>query len=283
MTAARGGRLCDDSPVTERRAHYTQTDDDCFQPTAFAQSHWGEDHLNGPAVVGLAARSLEAKFGLPEFMPARLTVELFKAARGVATNVKLSLLRDGRRVRNSECELVQDGVTVARAILVQYRRADAPRGEEWVPARSFSLPDDVEDFWMHMESGGAGWSHTMADHQNATRKRVVNRSIDVVDGQANSPFVRAVMVAEATSLVTNLGTAGIGYINGDLTVALARLPQTDWVGVQADSHWTADGISVGTATLFDDVGPFGSGLVTAVSNPAAQIDFSNDPFPSRTP
>lgn len=34
------------------------------------------------------------------------------------------------------------------------------------------------------------------------------------------------MVAEATSLVTNLGTKGIGYINGDLTVALSRLPRS---------------------------------------------------------
>ena len=54
------------------------------------------------------------------------------------------------------------------------------------------------------------------------------------------------MVAEGTSLVTNLGTSGVGYINGDLTVALARLPVDEWMGVQADSHRDQDGISVGT-------------------------------------
>ncbi len=87
------------------------------------------------------------------------------------------------------------------------------------------------------------------------------------------------MIAEATSLVTNLGTHGIGYINGDLTAAFSRLPVDDWIGVQADSHWASDGIAVGTATLFDHHGAFGSGLVTAVANPAAQIDFSSDSFP----
>jgi hypothetical protein len=86
--------------------------------------------------------------------------------------------------------------------------------------------------------------------------------------------VRAVVAAEATSLVTNMGTRGIGYINGDLTVALSRLPAGEFIGVQADSHWCSDGVSVGGATLFDDVGPFGIGMVTAVANPAAQIDFS---------
>ncbi len=150
-------------------------------------------------------------------------------------------------------------------------------------AGNFAFPGNIADSWMHMESEGAGWSHVMADHQNTTRKRVVNRAIAVVDGTENTPFVRAVMVGEATSLVTNLGTGGIGYINGDLTVALARLPDDEWIGVQADSHWISDGVAVGAATLFDHAGPFGSGLVTAVSNPAAQIDFTNDPFPTRTP
>jgi acyl-CoA thioesterase len=86
--------------------------------------------------------------------------------------------------------------------------------------------------------------------------------------------VKAAMIAESTSLTTNLGTKGIGYINGDLTVALSRLPIDEWVAVQADSHWAADGIAVGSATLFDRSGPFGTGVITAVANPAAQIDFA---------
>ena len=89
------------------------------------------------------------------------------------------------------------------------------------------------------------------------------------------------MAAEATSLVTNLGTDGVGYINGDLTVGLARLPVGEWIGVQGDSHWASEGVAVGTATLFDQDGAFGSGMTTAVSNPSAQIDFANDPFPLR--
>ena len=89
------------------------------------------------------------------------------------------------------------------------------------------------------------------------------------------------MRIEATSLVTNLGTKGIGYINGDLTVALSRLPLDDWICIQGDSHWASDGIAVGTATLFDHEGAFGSGMTTAVANPAAQIDFTSTPFPAR--
>ena len=124
-------------------------------------------------------------------------------------------------------------------------------------------------------SDDVGWdSSGAAEHQNTSRKRVYHRTIDVVAGEHASPFVRTVVAAEATSLVTNLGTRGIGYINGDLTVALSRLPVGDYVGVQADSHWCADGI----VSRYRDAcstmpGPFGTAMVTAIANPAAQIDF----------
>ena len=173
--------------------------------------------------------------------------------------------------------------TVARAVLVQYRRGDPPRGREWTPSANFTFPAESDDLWMKIASGDSDWSPAIAEHQNTEHKRVVHRTVDVVQDQSNSAFARAVMAAEATSLVTNLGSAGVGYINGDLTVALARLPEDEWIGIEAGSHSAADGISIGTATLFDRAGPFGTGLVTAVSNPAAQIDFANDPFPSRTP
>ncbi len=274
--------LCDDAGMTPPPAHFTRTESDSFLPGPSAQSHWGEDHLNGPALVGLLATVLEERHGHADFMPTRLTVDLFKAARGMPTTVTSRLVRDGRRVRNSVGELVQDGVPVARATLVHYRRSEAPRGEEWQAPMDFTGPLEVdEERYSYMGSDGTGWSEVIVDHQNTARKRFLSRAVDVVVGQRNSPFANAAMAAEGTSLVTNLGTAGVGYINGDLSVALARLPIGPWVGVQADSHLAVQGVSVGTATLFDSAGAFGSGMVTAISNPAAQIDFANDPFPER--
>jgi acyl-CoA thioesterase len=260
-------------------AHFTVAEHGAFMPTRFANSHWGEDHLNGPAVVGLAARTLENHCGSTDFMPTRLTVDLFRAARRVLTTVDVRVVREGRRVHSAECDLMQDGRAVARATFVQYRRSSAPPGEQWAAAASFPTPPPPDDeVFPFVHSDEAGWTRSPAGHQNASRKCFYNDGINVVAGERNSPFVRAVMVAEATSLVTNLGTRGIGYINGDLTVAMARLPLDDWIGIQGDSHLATAGIAVGTATLFDSAGAFGSGMVTAVANPAAQIDFSNVAF-----
>ena len=265
-------------------AHFTRTPSGEFEPTEFAGSHWGDDHLNGPAVVGLAAQALESFCGSADFMPTRLTVDLFRAARAVMTSVSVRMVRDGRRVRSAECDVAQEGLLVARATLLQYRRSAAPPGRLWSVPAMISFPRSFDDgVQTAVDSDAGNWSRSPGDHQNDSRKRFFNNPIDVVSGEPNSQFLRAVMVAEATSLVTNLGTKGVGYINGDLTVGLARLPVGEWIGVQADSHWAADGVAVGTATLFDHSGAFGSGMTTAVANPAAQIDFANDPFPLKIP
>jgi acyl-CoA thioesterase len=231
-------------------------------------------------MVGLAAQALEKHCASPDFMPARLTVDLFRAARAVATTIEVRTVRDGRRVFSAECDVVQGDRAVARATLVFYRRSGPPPGRQWTAPVTLPTPPPPDDTMVpHVGSDDAGWTRSPAAHQNDSRKRFYNNGVNVVAGEPRSPFVRAVTVAESTSLVTNLGTRGIGYINGDLTVALSRLPLDDWIGIQADSHLADDGIAVGTATLFDSRGAFGSGMTTAVANPAAQIDFSSAAFP----
>ncbi|PRC44776.1 thioesterase [Mycobacterium sp. ITM-2017-0098] len=264
--------------AAESAAYFTE-DTGVFTPTRYAQSHWGEDHLNGPAIVGLVARGLEKECGSSEFRPTRLTVDLFRAARNAHTTLDISVVRDGRRVRSAECDVVQGDRVVARATLVQYRPSSPPPGRLWQPVEALiESPPPDGTILPFVGSDDVGWTRSPAEHQNASRKRFSNDGISVVRDEDNSPFVRAAMVAEATSLVTNLGTAGVGYINGDLTVALSRLPVDDWIGIQADSHHAAEGVAVGTATLYDSRGFFGTGLTTAVANPAAQIDFSTRNF-----
>ncbi len=274
-------KLCDDAGVIREAVHFFSQHDGRFHPTEASRAGWGDSMISGPAVVGLAAHCLERDFGADGFLPTRLTTDLFKAALRVPTEVRTRLVRDGRRIRGSECDVLQDGVIVARATMVQFRQSAPPPGEEWIGEESFVPPQGVQGTVYFIDSDGIGWGHSAAVHQNTSRKRVYHRTVDVIEGQTPSPFVRTVVAAEATSLVTNLGTEGIGYINGDLTVAISRLPIGEYVGVQADSHWANNGIAVGAATLFDDEGPFGTGMVTAIANPAAQIDFRVTDIPTR--
>ena len=143
---------------------------------------------------------------------------------------------------------------------------------------SFTAPPQPDCDDLMVGSDAAGWSVMGIEHQNVSRKRTFYRGPGVVAGASTSPFVRAVIVAEAAAnLVTNLGTEGIGYINGDLTVSMSRLPRSQYIGVQADSRFAEDGVAIGGATMFDADGPFGTAAVTALANPAARIDFGGAP------
>ncbi|MEU6558628.1 acyl-CoA thioesterase domain-containing protein [Nocardia nova] len=269
--------------MTDMPAMFTVDDAGRYLPTKWAFGRWGADMLSGPAVCAVAARSLERAHGLSDFIPARFTIDLFKAANGQPLEVRTEVVRAGRRIHVSQAHVLQGEVEVAQARLVQLRATEAPRGTEWHSDQTFDPPVDPGLNWWYRSDND--WSTHMGEHQNAGRKSLWAVPLGAIDGEEQSPFVRAVVGAESTSLVTNWGSAGVGYINGDLTVALDRLPVGDRIGLRAETHLTGNGISTGTATLFDSRGPIGTGMVTAVANTAAQIDFSGvgDPLEGRHP
>jgi hypothetical protein len=264
--------------TTTHGAYFIATESDTFEPTALAGGHWGESLISGPAVAGLAARALENDFGQPGFLPARLTIDLLKPARQVPTRTQTRIIRDGRRLRYAECDVIQGDWIVARATAVFYRQSEAPAGQEWEPQAQFVGPEGDRVDGLFVGSESTGWSVLGGEHQNTARKQAYYRGADVVDGEPASPFVRSVIVAEAaTNMVINLGTEGIGYINGDVTVSLSRLPRSEFIGVRGETRSASAGVAVGTATLFDAAGPIGTAMVTALANPAAQIDFTGTP------
>lgn len=93
-------------------------------------------------------------------------------------------------------------------------------------------------------------------------------------GEPITPFQRAAILGDATNHVCHWGSAGAGYINTDVTVALSRLPIGHELGLRADNTIAADGISIGSATLYDRTGPVGTCVVTTLSNARRQIDFT---------
>lgn len=236
--------------------------------------------VTGPAVCGIIARGLERDHGADGFRPARLTVDLFRPVRSRVLGVVTRRVRDGNRIRVADGDVVQGGEVVARASLVLLRTSEAPPGEVWTGGHRLEGPDDevraaaggLVAPWFGSGDDGPNWTPSMADHEGAGRKRMWTRMPQVVAGEDATPFARAAMTGETTSLMTNWGTDGVGFINADVTISLARLPIGEEVGVEADGHIAADGIAVGSATLYDAHGPVGSSIVTALANARRQVD-----------
>jgi len=255
-------------------------DGDGYLPLPASASRWSADMVTGPAVCGLIARAVERDHLVDGFVPSRLTVDLFRPVRSTHLTTQTALVRSGRRIRVADVEVVQEGVTVARASAVFLLATATPPGEVWSrPERLVGPGDEVRAAadglvapWFGSGDDGPGWTPSMADHQGAARKRMWTRMPHVLADEVPTPFTRAVMTGETTSMMTNWGSSGVGYINADVTVALARLPVGEDIGVEADHHISADGIAVGSATLYDRNGPIGSCTVTALANAQRQVD-----------
>lgn len=247
-----------------------------YRGTENSLSGWGPDQVAGPAVVGLFAQVLDDERAVEGFTPGRLTIELLRPFRTAPTTMHTEVIRTGRRIVVCRADAVQGDHLVATATWVQYRRTENAPGERWRPDLTVLTPPALatppavvpgsEDAttWYHSDS--AGWTTGVVDHANADRFTAWWNPPQVTVGRDPGPYARAMMVGEWTSLVTNVGTTWVGYINGDLTIALTRLPVGDWVGIQAMSHTDHDGIAVGTSTLADLSGVIGSGMVTAIAN-----------------
>lgn len=259
---------------------FHELDGSTYVPTEVSTSAWKPTDISGPAVVAAIARSLEVETAAEGMRPARLTVDLFRPVEKAPFEVRTTLVRDGNRIRVSDAELWQGDLVRSRASLVQLREAEPPAGRAWlsdserpVPPRFVGETMGAEEFPWYF-TPGAGWSNDMVAHQSAERKAYWHRPIGAVAGEEATPFQRVATFSEATSLLTNWGDAGIGYINADLTLTIARLPRSEDMGLQADVHVESDGIAIGATAVYDREGVLGTGSVVAVSNAKRHIDWN---------
>ncbi|MFE3987865.1 thioesterase family protein [Nocardia tengchongensis] len=232
-------------------------------------SQWSSKQVNGPAVCGLLARQLESH--CPEgFVPARLTVDMMRPVLNEPITVHSNVVREGSRMIVADATIVQQGELRARASAVFLVSAASPPGEVWqpqsplpVPQTRLTSPDGDPPL---LRSGESEWTHDLAAGRNADRKMMWQNLIPLIEGEAISPFQRAAAMGDATNFVCHWGSAGIGFINADLTLTLSRLPEGPELGLQAQDQSAGGGVAVGTATLYDRVGRLGTCVVTAVAD-----------------
>ena len=82
-------------------------DREAFIPTQAASGPWDPKSLHGRVIIGLLAFVIEQRHGGDDFVPARLTVDMFRLPNFAPIEVKTRLVRDGRiprcrrRIRHS--------------------------------------------------------------------------------------------------------------------------------------------------------------------------------------
>ncbi|GAB3130515.1 hypothetical protein GCM10027289_15180 [Tsukamurella serpentis] len=250
-------------PNEEVPAQFARSGDG-FDSLPAAEGRWAPGTLSGPAVAGLLAQVIDTEFG-EGLVAARWHCDLFRMVRSGHLEVRTRLIRSGRRIRLAEAEIVQDDRPVVRAAATFYHRAPQPDGVVWSDPHVPLPPTEPSRLAMAGGDGEYISSDTPELWATAERKRIWTRGWRVLDGEPTTPFARAAMVSDCTNLVTGMGTGGVQTINGDVSLAVARAPIGDEIGLEADQFVVIDGVSISSASMFDRSGRFGVCTVTGVA------------------
>jgi hypothetical protein len=199
----------------------------------------------------------------------RLTFDLARPVPvGVPLDVAVRVVREGRRVQLLDADLSDRAGTS----LVHVRALRVRTGDEAVPATAAEAapppsppPHDLarlvpadgwaaEGFWSAVDvrlvagdlgvpGPGTAWFRVAAE---------------LADGVALTPTARVAAAADfGNGIGPPLPIDRFVYINPDLTIALHRLPATEWVAIAAGSVAQPQGVGLTTTTLFDEHGRIG--------------------------
>jgi hypothetical protein len=248
--------------MTEMKDPFFTRAGDLFIPQPACRGPWDPKSLNGRVIVALCGFQIEQSHSLADYMPARLTVDMYRLPGFGPIEVKTHVVRDGARVKVIDAELVSEGVSYARATSQWLKRSANSEGVVWSPPtwnvpEPEALPEPANGQSSFMTartiSGGMGI---------AGQRRVwLREGRELVSGTPLTPFMRAAIHADLANPFANGGDRGLGYINSDVTLYLHRLPASDWIGMEVVNHHATDGVAIGQVVLYDRSGAIGTSSV----------------------
>jgi hypothetical protein len=206
---------------------------------------------------------------------ARITVDLLRPVPIAPLQIRTEVIREGRKIQLCAVTLLRDDVMVVRATVLKIRRAELELPPTAVEEQvTLPGPDAGEAADIPNENPNAfirGLSLRVVQGQfrqpgPAAIWFRVNRPL--FEGQAPTPLQRVAMIADfCNGDSTVLSFRDWTFINGDLTISLARLPVGDWILLDAQS-WLGDhGAGIAFAKLGDSRGYFGRAIQSLVIEP----------------
>ncbi len=243
-----------------------------FRPLELARSYWSGKALGGRAIVGLLGSEIERRHGAQGWVPARLTVDMFRLAPFEDITVHTRVVKEGSRLLLVEADLVASGEVVTRATCQFLRATVAPPGRVWSPG-PWTAPDPQSLAPADTHPRSLEIRNVAGSFGGVTEKRCwMRETFPLVEGVPFTAFSRVAMAADYASPYAHAGDAGIRYINTDVTLHLHRVPDGEWIGFEATGHEASAGIAVGHCRLHDAAGAIGFASCTAVANEQRKLE-----------
>ncbi len=247
-------------------AFYEASGDGQFVATELTRGPWdpGSQHAGPPSA--LLGREIEALDGSDDFQVGRVVFEILRPVPIGEVRIETRVLRPGRKVRLVEASLSNEDGELVRATGWQLRTTEldlpagaaaedpAPQGPEegWTP-EFFPTGQDV-GYHTAME-----WKAVAGAFLEAGPATVWMRMRQpLVAGEEPTPLQRALVAADVGNGISAvLDWREYVFINVDLTVHFERMPQGEWVCVDAVTRPQTTGIGTAESVLSDQRGRIG--------------------------
>ena len=194
-----------------------------------------------------------------------MTFEILRPVPIARLTVSAEVVRPGRSVELIEGILADGDTEIMRARAWRVRtepvELDEPRpAEQALPGPNHGLPRDF--FPTGHETGYHAAMEVRflsgAYLETGPARAWMRQKVALVDGEDPSPLERVLVAADSGNGVSApLDYRRFIFINADLSVALRRMPEGEWVCLDAVSHVEPDGVGLTDTALHDELGPIG--------------------------
>jgi acyl-coenzyme A thioesterase PaaI-like protein len=248
-----------------------------FLPTELARGPWDPGAQHGGAPAALIARAVEQTESAVPMDVVRVTYEFLRPVPLTALDLQTRVLRPGRRVQLIEATLHADEQEVARATALRIRSADVPTPETDPEPPAHGGP--AASAPIHMPAFERGPTMFARDGMEVRFARGAFADVGpafawfrlqapLVAGEEPSPLQRLAAAGDfGNGIATAVSWATHVFINPDLTLYVERLPEGEWIGLDAATLISAGGAGLATATIFDRRGAVGRSAQSLLVRP----------------
>ena len=242
-----------------------------FRATTLTRGPWdpGAQHAGPPAA--LLGRALEELPEAEEFQVCRVTFEILRSIPIAPVEVGARIVRPGRRVQMLEAELRVEGevLMMARAWRLRTAPVDLPAEAVAIPPGP-ALPGEPGPANFFETGESEGYHTAMEIRFTSGAFTEIGPAIawlrmrhPLVAGEEPSPLQRTLIAADVgNGISAAIDFSRFVFVNVDLTVQLERLPDGEWVCVDAVTLPRPRGNATAESTLGDERGRLGRALQT---------------------
>jgi acyl-CoA thioesterase len=243
-------------------------DGDRVVPTDWARGPWSADATHAGPPAALLGRAIEAlEPAGPELLVSRFVMEILRPVPLRPLSVRAEVVRPGKRVQFARAEMRDGDEEIARASVWRIRRAEGLEREIGLDATGFPPPGECPE----AESFSPGWKpsyfdaiewRTAAGNWLAPGPAAMwmRMRTELVAGEPVSPLSRVLVAADSANGISwELPIGPYLFVNLDLSIHLARMPEGEWVCLDAESGLGREGLGLAQSRLWDERGRFGAG------------------------